>query len=343
LDYFLGSSVDVGGGTTSQLAYSNLLGRKIRSGSAEALSMSTAELAVDALRKGDAAGAREYLDYLLVEVGTMLEYLSGWLASTIEIARTEIGSYEADMARLEAAIGVAPPTSATGSNVGSAEADDARSRIENADRTGFELAVQRLVDHQIAVLDAQTDWSWGLLTILRDAVGESRLGQILCDAQSHVVDRYQGFDMPIEELVALTVEGMRALHTGPDRNGRVEVVEEPDRWTMTFDPCGSGGRMRRGDPRRGQLPRTEAPFNFGMTHEPHDWSWNEANVCLYCAHCAVAGELMPIERNGHPMRVTEHPTGNAEDVCRFIIYKSPELIPASAYTRVGKKPPPDAP
>jgi hypothetical protein len=323
----------------SQLGYSQLLGRKMRIGSAEALSMSTPELALEALRAGNSTGARDYLEYEIVEVGTMLEYLSGWLAGMLEIARSEVKDFESEVERLTDVIGRPPPISETTASVGGEAADEARAAVDRGDREAFERTLDLLVEEQISVVDAQTDWSWGILTVLRDAVGEERLGAILREAQGHVVDRYQGFDMPIDDLVALTVEGMRALHTGPDRNGRIEVVEEENRWVMSFDPCGSGGRMRRGDGKRGQIPRTEAPYGFGVTKEAHDWSWGEKGVCLYCAHCAVAGEIMPIERNGFPMRVTEHPK-EAQDVCRFIIYKSAEFIPDSAYARVGKTRPP---
>jgi hypothetical protein len=322
-----------------QLGYSQLLGRKIRLGSAAELSMSTPELALDALRAGRRAEARDYLEYEIVEVGTMLEYLSGWLAGMLEIARGEVAGFDSEVERLTRIIGRAAPISETTWSVGGRAVEKARLALDRGDTAAFERAFATLVEEQIVVLDAQTDWSWGILTVLRDALGEERLGEILRDAQGHVVDRYQGFDMPVDDLVALTVEGMRALHTGPDRNGRIDVVEEEDRWVLSFDPCGSGGRMRRGDAKRGQPPRTESPFEFGVTNDAHDWSWNERGVCLYCAHCAVAGEIMPIERNGFPMRVTEHPR-DAHGVCRFTIYKSPELVPDWVYERIGKTPPP---
>lgn len=300
--------------------------------------MSTPELAIAALRDGNPTVARDYLEYELVEVGTMLEYISGWLVGTLELAHAEVPGFASELTRLTELLGTDPPTAESATTVGNEWADAARSALDDSELGKFEAAVSALVEAQILVLDAQTDWSWALLTVLRDALGEERLGQILRDAQTHVVERYKGFDnLPIDELVALTVEGMRALHTGPDRNGRVEVVEEQDRWVMSFNPCGSGGRMRRGDAKRGQTPRTEAPYNFGVTTEAHDYSWGEKGVCLYCTHCAVAGELMPIEMNGYPMRVTEYPT-HERDVCRFVIYKSPDLVPDSAFTRVGKTP-----
>jgi hypothetical protein len=116
------------------------------------------------------------------------------------------------------------------------------------------------------------------------------------------------------------------------------VAEEDDRWILSFDPCGSGGRMRRSDPARGQTPRTEAPFSFAVTEEAHDWSWGRKGVCLYCAHCAVVNEIIPIESLGTPMRMTENPE-NPDDKCRWTIYKSPDAVPDWVYERVGKQPP----
>jgi hypothetical protein len=52
----------------------------------------------------------------------------------------------------------------------------------------------------------------------------------------------------------------------------------------------------------------------------------------------MALQIMPIEELGYPMRVTEYPE-NPGDPCHWIVYKRPELIPAEAYTAVGKGPP----
>ena len=322
----------------SQLAHSKLLGRNIRMGSAQALSTPTHELAVSALREGNSETAQEYLEYAVVEACTILDYISPWLKKLLEMGSGEVSDWPEHVSRLTAVIGVAPPILEASRDVGSEAAGRARAALERCDVAEFDAAFSAMLATQREVVDAQTDWAWGLLTVLRDALGEERLGEVLTTTQSHIVDRYKGYDMPVEELVALTVEGMRAIHTGPDRSGRVDVMEEADRWVLSFDPCGSGGRMRRGDPDRGQVPRTEAPYNFGVTKEAHDWSWGEKGVCLYCTHCSVTGEIMPIDRNGFPMRVTEYPR-NAGDPCRFLIYKSPDLIPKQAYARVGRKPP----
>jgi hypothetical protein len=104
-----------------------------------------------------------------------------------------------------------------------------------------------------------------------------------------------------------------------------------DRRELLRGRPGGGGRMRRDG-------RTEEPYRFGVTERAHDWSWNREGVCLYCAHCAVVNEILPIESLGAPMRVTEHPE-DAREPCRWTIYKSPELVPDWAYERVGKQRP----
>jgi hypothetical protein len=170
--------------------------------------------------------------------------------------------------------------------------------------------------------------------VLRDGLGEERMDEVFRVTQGRwVSERYAALaDMTPQESFELTIEGMRGHFTGPGRRGRIEVTDEDDRWVLSFDPCGSGGRMRRDG-------REEEPFRFAVTERAHDWSWNREGVCLYCAHCAVVNEILPIETLGAPMRVTENPR-DPGDPCTWTIYKSPELVPDWAYERVGKQPPP---
>ena len=49
----------------------------------------------------------------------------------------------------------------------------------------------------------------------------------------------------------LTFEAMRGSSLRPSSEGDLEVEEDEDRYVIGFDPCGSGGRMQRGDQSRG--------------------------------------------------------------------------------------------
>jgi len=192
---------------------------------------------------------------------------------------------------------------------------------------------------QQTIQDIYVDWIWAMLTWVRDEVGEPEVERIMRETLgSWALARYANYlDLGFDERLALTVEGMRGHLSGPDRLGSVDVEDEGDRVVVSFDPCGSGGRARRGDAARGVPAAAERP-EFGFSAAAHDWTWRRAGVCLYCAHCSLVNEILPIERLGFPMRVTEYPESPA-DKCRWILYKDPHDVPASAYERVGKTKP----
>lgn len=208
-------------------------------------------------------------------------------------------------------------------------------------RRGDAAAVDALLDAHVrysrAAHDILADWAWALLSHGYRSLGESRMEEMQRVTLGRWVTERYGLigQMSMAEQAQLTIEGMRGHFCGPGRQGDVEVVEETDRWVISFDPCGSGGRMRRGDPLNHTPPRSEAPFHFVHVEGAHPWTWGKKGVCLYCSHCAIVNEILPIETVGYPMRVTENPT-DPGDKCRWIVYKRPELVPEEAYRRVGK-------
>jgi hypothetical protein len=216
-----------------------------------------------------------------------------------------------------------------------------RNEISAALQTSNLDEFTRLLDTYIAearlIHDIVADWSWALLTVFVHKWGEDSLTEVLrVTEEPWVTVRYANLkEMTQEESLRLTVEGMRGHFTGQDRAGVIQIDDESDRWVMSFDACGSGGRMRRGDATVGSGSRLEAPYNFVNIEGAYDWTWQEKGVCAYCAHCAVVNQILPIEGIGHPMRMVEYPE-NANDPCRWIIYKNSDNYPQEAYTRVGK-------
>jgi hypothetical protein len=188
--------------------------------------------------------------------------------------------------------------------------------------------------------DLFCDWLWDLFTQIAERHGEEELHQMLRATQGGWMMRrtWKGFlNMSVEERVYLTAEIMRAHHCGPDQQGDVEITDEGDRYALKMDPCGSGGRMRRGDPVDGTPSRLGPPYNFGCTKQAHDWSWGKKDVPYYCVHC-VMNEVLPMEWGGHPLWVTgfDH---DAEKPCYWYFYKKAEDIPEEFYTRVGREKP----
>lgn len=218
--------------------------------------------------------------------------------------------------------------------------DSLRAAIASGDIEAARKGVEAVLVANRLVHEIYCDYCWALLTLLRDTFGEENFGRVMrATMEDWIAVRYKDMvDMSPEELLQLSVEGLRGEYFGADLLGDVEVTEEADRYMLAFDPCGTGGRMRRGVPQLGTPPRTQAPYNFGVSHEAHDWSWNQKGVCLYCTHCADINELLPLDRIGRPMRVTEHPK-DPGDKCRWYIYKRPELIPDRYYEQVSRKRP----
>jgi hypothetical protein len=185
--------------------------------------------------------------------------------------------------------------------------------------------------------DGFCDWIYSLTTYIADHFGEEELYKALrfnAELWKPLQDVIPL--ITIEEFVQFNAETMRVHRSGPGEKGNITVTEESDRFVLTFDPCGAGGRMRRIGETDKTPPRTEPPYNLGKTKNAYPWSWGKKGVIYYCLHCCMMSEIMPIEWGGFPVRVCEYPD-NPNDPCVWIFYKEPELIPEKYYTRVGKK------
>jgi hypothetical protein len=197
--------------------------------------------------------------------------------------------------------------------------------------------------------DRGADFQAGILSFIARRFGEDKV----VDAYARVLEpyldeRYGPFDIrerPYEDTLYrnlyLSFEAMRGHLVGPERNGDMDVDEYDDRFVISFDPCGSGGRQNRGDPIEATPSRAEQPYSFTVIQEEHDWSWNEKGVCVYCAHCCFALEYWPAKHWGHPLRVIDSPlypdetSGPEPKKCTWTIYKTIDAIPAEAYERIG--------
>lgn len=208
------------------------------------------------------------------------------------------------------------------------------------DLTRFGALLDAHLSEARLIHDILADWAWALLSVIAREWGETILDEVLrVTEEPWVTPRYANLrNMSIDDSLQLTIEGMRGHFSGPDRAGTISVVEEADRYVLLFDACGSGGRMRRGDPMAGSGSRLEAPYHFLNVAGAYDWTWNRTGVCAYCAHCSVVNQILPIEGLGRPMRMTLYPE-NPQDPCRWVLYKNPQAFPDEAFTSVGKSRP----
>jgi hypothetical protein len=102
----------------------------------------------------------------------------------------------------------------------------------------------------------------------------------------------------------------------------VNIQDEPDRYVVTYNPCGSGGFLIKNRPEL-------------RLDKSYPWSWSKTGVNYYCLHCCIAWEIIPTELRGYPLYIhlpPEHP----EAPCIQFHYKSPELIPEEYFSRIGQ-------
>lgn len=227
--------------------------------------------------------------------------------------------------------------------------------IRSYDLTVVQAAgeVEGLLEDWRRLHDRNADLMAGVLAWVARRFGEDALDPCYRSVlEPFIQERYMVFDIrqrPYAETLArnmyIALEAMRAHLVGPGRRGNTDLREFDDRWELTFDPCGSGGRMVRGDEIEGTGSRVLAPYEFGVTQEAHDWSWGEKGVCYYCAHCAYTFSILPSERWGHPVRTVDPPIWHGADqpisppTCKWTVWKSLEAIPERQYERVGRTKP----
>jgi hypothetical protein len=345
----------------TRLTWSDTLNKRVRTGDWKEQAVSTTSKIVDAINDEDWEIAAQFIDYWMEEAKVVYVIYQVWgegwttFLSQRGISDADI---QAEDARVRELLAFPDGEHFDPKRHWERLSSDAGS-LANRIR-GYEIGktealeeLDRLRESWRQHHDRGADFQGAMLTYISRLFGEDALA----DAFQHVLEpyldeRYKPFDIrlhsyeeTLERNLYLSFEAMRGHLVGPDRTGDMEVEEDEDKWVIAFDPCGSGGRMQRGDPDEGTPPRAEEPYNFGVTQEKHDWAWNEKGVCYYCAHCCFALEKWPANEWGHPLRVIDSPlypsetSGDTPKKCTWTIYKSIEAIPESAYERIGMKKP----
>lgn len=311
-----------------KLEYNAKLGRVIRMDDIDTIGRSTCAMLEDAFTAGRVEEALALSDYYLKELRIMHDILMTWAQDIIRfmIAR------DADAAQPTAqALSAAICKAWRDFEFGVAPLRRLQAAIREGDNARASAALERLwlefkIPHDVLVA-----WINEMLNYLSRTTEQRVLDSILETHQSIWGDRYATWDqMTPWEKVALTVEGMRGHLSGASRKGDVMVREEEDRFVIAFDPCGTGGVLRRGDPETGRPAyRTD-----GVNREAHDWTWGKVGVHWYCSHCAIAMEWLPGRRRGHPLRPLDH-TLDHQAPCVWYVYKDESQTRDYHYPRTG--------
>ncbi|MFC2044769.1 hypothetical protein ACFLT8_06240, partial [Chloroflexota bacterium] len=119
----------------------------------------------------------------------------------------------------------------------------------------------------------------------------------------------------------------RSVRSGPNAEGSVRIIEEPDRIVMELDPCGTIAPSLR----------MEMPPN--VTTVAHPVAWGKVGIPLSCARCCVHIEAAAVARSGYLTEIVERPENATDPNCRWFFYKELDDIPEKYYTRIGAKKP----
>lgn len=305
---------------TSPLRHSDVLGRRIRQDAIDTLGVSTQTLAERALDAGDHALAGDLIAYFWDEMHRIGEALFTWL---------------------EDILGADGPSTVRGLRAFDPSAGD-RARALAACADGDRLTARQAIDlmrlRYCALHDALVVWIQELLSDLAGRDGdEAVLAEVERANERLWRPRYAAWDaMTALERLQLSVEGMRGHLSGAARRGDVGILEEPDRFVMVLDPCGSCGVLRRGDPESGRPPHS----SVGTTRA-HPWSWGRTGVGWYAVHSPIVMEYIWMRDGRPPFRPLED--CDRDRPCRWFIYKDRERTRAEHYERQGFRAPTDRP
>lgn len=338
------------------LAWSEVLGKRVRTGDWRDQGISTVAKIEQAAAAGRSEEAAQLVDYFMEEAKVCHLIYGVWFrgfVSWLESKGVTAAERDAELDRLRRLLAFPDGAPFEPDEAWIALGARAGALAAQARAGGGIGGLDELREAWRRLHDRWVDLTSGVLAYVARRFGEASLEDCYrAVLEPYIQERYMPYDLrdsPYEDTLFRNLytsfEAMRAHLCGPERRGDVELEELDDRWVLRFDPCGSGGRSSRGDPVEGTGSRVEPPYEFGVTRDEHDWAWNEQGVCYYCAHCCFALELLPAERWGHPVRVVDSPLYPAETSgpeprkCTWTIFKTLEAIPPEVYVRIGRRKP----
>jgi hypothetical protein len=341
-----------GRGPSPLVKYSATLRRPIRVGGLESQKVSTYRLIAESIRCGAFVDAAALGTIFEEEARVCWEPFQDQIAGTRGFLEQR-GVPSAELAEIEAGI-VAKLVHPDG------RAHDAPAMWRELRQLVLELAricagadadaalaqLALLKEHWRRLHDRDCDHLAGLLDQVLVRFGEDAVFELWLELEGRGFEqRYRRYDVSVQPwketlggLVYITFESGRGHLMGPERTGDVEFEELDDCWVWRWDPCGSCGRLVRGDAVEGTPPRMEPRYNWGVLKEAHPWTWGKAGVSPFGAHSCVKLGIISVDRLGYPLRFVDCPTypDGRDAKCSRYVYKDPSLVPDHVYARIGR-------
>jgi hypothetical protein len=174
-------------------------------------------------------------------------------------------------------------------------------------------------------------WVTALFSVIYEEQGTDYLSELVWETYVNMFDgTYRMYSMMDTRSLFRNLVRMWYYHQATFR-----VTEEEDRFVFHLDPCGSGGRLYRGE---ALMPGV---FRYGKgmlseIREPGDITFGRAPFPIYCIHCAATnrdqydGKPWAFIIDGEAMSAPSNP-------CTQYLYKkeAPRKAPPSLLTQVG--------
>jgi hypothetical protein len=339
----------------TRVAYSEVVGRRIREGSWEEQKVSTYRRIQEAIAAAQWEEAAALAHYFVDEAQTCFAIYRQWIPD-LHAFLADHGVSGDELERVEAEILAKlalpdgrpfDPRRHWDAFLTDMEALAGHCHRREADAALRALEAMKTTWRQCHDRDA--DHAYGLMHEVKARLGEDAIGPMFERVLLPLFAwRYDKFDVDrnpweqsLDTLMLVGCEAMRGHLVGPERTGDFELVETDDRFVLRFAPCGTGGRTLHPDLAEGTPPRMEPPYGWSVSEEPHSWNHYEPGLCLYCAHCIVLQEEMPIDRFGYPLRVIDPPRWTADGPtqggqCQWTLFKDLDAVPDEIYERVGR-------
>ena len=341
----------------TRIEFSEILGRRVRLGSWEDQKISTYRKIKAAVAEGNWDHAAELADYFTDEANVCFSLYRQWINDLNGFLK-ERGTPADELADINAGIvsKIALPDGSPWNphrhwDLYKRQQRELLAHIHRGQAEEAEAALDLMKETWRQTHDRDVDHTYGLMSEIQERHGSQGIVDMF---QKLLVPlfawRYEKFDIDqhpwdegLEALMLVACEAMRGHLVGPERTGDFELEETDDRFIVRFDPCGSGQRTIRGDWIENTPARMQPPYNWGVSQEEASWNHYQKGVCLYCAHCIILMEEMPMDRFGYPVRVVDPPVypdvdrdPDVRQRCQWQMFKDPTQVPAEYYERVGR-------
>lgn len=255
-----------------RIEFSPRLGRPIRMGSWEQLSVSDRQRVLEALQQRNEERFAAYWSYLhfgmQLMAGMALEWGRAW---------QQEGGGEGHLQALQAL----QQPSLDDKPLELPPAELALELVRQGDWSAARQAVLDTWTTARAWHDFWFRYSWAVMSGLLERRGQAEvelvIERVLTNSSFYEPSWQQAAGLSQEELAVVLAEHLRLHFSGQE--GEVAISDEGDRLRLHLEPCGSGGRMRL-------LSQDQEAFRLMPQASPLTWGRRD-EVPAYCAHCAL--------------------------------------------------------